>query len=166
MSFIFVQKYLLNCFILTIPVIIWNIALTNKLPKEFQPAVFRNKIPPILTYGENIFRVIVFLLTLFMPLSFSTIIQEEGLVIYLSGIILYFASWLQLIYLPNSKWSNSMFGFLAPAYTPLFWLIGIGLIGNSFYLHIPYRHWYFISISIIFLLFHNAHALIIYYRTH
>jgi len=166
MSFIPVQKYLLNCFVLTIPVLIWNIALTKILPKEYQPEIFWEKIPHKLTYGENIFRISVFLLALFMPISFSTIIQKEGLVIYLSGMILYLASWLLLIYSPNSKWSNSMFGFLAPAYTPLFWLIGIGLIGNSFYFNIPYRHWYFISISVIFLLFHNAHALTIYFRKH
>jgi hypothetical protein len=166
MSFIPIQKYLLNCFILTIPVLIWNIALTNKLPKVFQPEIFWEKISPFLTYGENIFRVAVFLLTLLMPLSFSTTSQKEGLIIYLSGMILYFASWLVLIYLPDSKWSNSILGFLAPAYTPLFWLIGIGLIGNSLYFNLPYRQWHFISISIIFLLFHNAHALTIFFRTH
>lgn len=53
MSFILIQKYLLNCFVLTVPVLVWNIALTNKLPKEFQPEKFWKNIPPILTYGED-----------------------------------------------------------------------------------------------------------------
>jgi hypothetical protein len=59
-----------------------------------------------------------------------------------------------------------VFGFLAPAYTPLFWLIGIGLIGDSFYFNLSFKRWFFICSSIIFLLFHNTHTAIIYSRTH
>jgi leucyl aminopeptidase len=70
-----------------------------------------------------------------------------------------------LINFPNSGWSNSIIGFTAPAYTPLFWLMGIGLIGNSFYFNLPYRPWYYISTSILFLIFHNFHAFTIYSRT-
>lgn len=161
-----IKKYLFNCFLLTLPIMIWNIVLTEELPPDFQPEIFWKDIPEFLTYGENISRTVVFMLSLLMPLSILTITQKKGLFMYIGGAILYFASWLALIYFPNSRWSNNIIGFMAPAFTPLLWLIGIGLIGNSFYFKLPYRRWFFISISILFLVFHNFHALTIYYRTH
>ncbi len=161
-----VKKYFINCFLLTIPILVWNLVMANKLPKDFQPEIFWKDIPSFLTYGENITRTVVFIFTLLMPLSISTMTQKRGLFIYVGGTILYFASWLVLIYFPNSAWSNSILGFIAPAYTPLFWLIGIGLIGDSFYFNLPYKRWFFILTSIIFLIFHNLHTITIYYRIH
>ncbi len=145
---------------------IWNIVWTSKLPKAFQSEVFWKDIPAFLTYGEKISRIAVFTLTLLMPLSIKTDLQRKGLFFYLSGTILYFASWLILIYFPDSGWSNSMLGFMAPAYTPLLWLTGIGLIGNAFYFNLPYRRLLFIFTSLLFLTFHNFHTLTIYFRTH
>lgn len=144
----------------------WNIALTNKLPKDFQPDIFWKDIPAVLTYAENISRTLIFMLTLLMPLSISTFKQKRGLILYVGGTILYFVSWLGLIYFPDSRWSSNAFGFMAPAYTPLLWLTGIGMIGNSFYFNLPYRRWFFILTAIIFLMFHNFHTMIIYLRTH
>ena len=161
-----IKKYLFNCFLLTLPILIWNIVLTKKLPKDFQPDIFWKDIPAFLTYGENISRIAVFMLSLLIPLSVSTIIQKRGLFLYIIGTILYFASWIALIYFPNTKWSHSALGFMAPAYTPILWLIGIGLIGNSFYFNLPYRRSLFILTSIVFLIFHNLHTLKIYFRTH
>lgn len=156
---------MLNCFLLMCP-IVWNIVLTKKLPLNFQPAVFWKDVPPYLTYGENISRTIVFVLTILMPLRISTKTQKRGLLLYFIGTMLYFASWIALIYFPDSNWSNHIIGFTAPAYTPLLWLTGIGFIGNSFYQNLPYKRWFFISLSIIFLIFHNFHTIIIYLRTH
>lgn len=161
-----IKKYSLNCFLLTLPIMIWNIVLTKQLPKDFQPEIFWKDVPVFLTYGENISRTLVFMLTLLMPLSILTNTQKKGLFLYVAGTVIYFASWLLLIYFPDSRWSNSIFGFMAPAYSPLLWLTGIGFIGNSFYFNLPYRRWFFISTSFIFLTFHNFHAITIYHRTH
>jgi len=109
-----VKKYLLNCFLLTLPIMIWNIVLTNKLPKDFQSEIFWKDIPTFLTYGENILRTMVFMLTLLMPLSISTIAQKKGLFLYVGGTMLYFVSWFALIYFPHSGWSTNIFGFMAP----------------------------------------------------
>ena len=160
------QKYLLNCFLLTLPILVWNIILTNKLPQTFHPEIFLNKIPAFLTYGENISRTVVFALTIFMPLRITTLLQKKGLILYVSGTLLYFLSWLMLIYFSNSHWSNSLLGFMAPAYTPLFWLLGIGLIGDSFYFNFPFKRWFFILTSIIFLIFHNLHTYMVFCITH
>jgi hypothetical protein len=166
MNIVLIKKYSLNCFLLMLPIMLWNILLTKRLPKDFQPEIFWKDISPYLMYGENISRTIIFLLTLLMPLSISNITQKKGLFLYLGGTILYFASWLVLIYFPNSSWSNNLLGFMAPAYTPLLWLTGIALIGNSFYFNFVYKRWIFILTSIIFLLLHNFHAITIFFRNH
>lgn len=160
------SNYFVNCFLLTLPVLVWDIVFANKLPVAFQPETFRNGIPPALTYGENILRTLVFIFTLLMPLRISTPVQKKGLILYTGGTFLYFSSWLVLIYFPDSAWSRSMPGFLAPAYTPLFWLAGIGLIGDSFYFGLPYRRWFIMLVLLIFLVLHNLHAYIIYIRAH
>ncbi len=160
-----IKSYILNCFLLTIPVLVWDIIFTNRLPKEFQSDIFWKDIPTIITYGENIFRTFLFLLLMLIPLTFSTKRQKRGLVIYLVGILFYFISWLVLIYYPNSIWSNSSLGFIAPAFTPLIWLIGIEFIGNTFYFKLPYNRIFLISAIIIFILFHCLHTIIVFYRT-
>lgn len=160
------KSYLINCFLLLLPVFVWNIIFINKLPKEFQAEVFWKDIPTFIKYAENSLRIFLFALTVFIPINISTTVQKKGLFLYLFGIILYFSSWLFLMYFPDLAISNSLLLFMAPAYTPLFWLVGIGLIGKSFYFNLPYKRWFFIMISILFLLFHNLHTYIIYLRTH
>lgn len=156
-------KYLFNCFVLTIPILIWNILLTDQLPKTTKPEILLQNISPIIIYGENIVRVIVFASMVFMPIQISKTIQKKGLLLFLFGTIIYFTSWLALIYYPDSLWSKSTLGVLSPAYTPVLWLIGIGLIGDTFYFNLPYKRWIFISLSIIFLVFHNIHTYKIYF---
>ncbi len=161
-----IKKYSLNCFLLTLPIMIWNIVLTNKLPKDFQPDIFWKDIPVLLIYAENTSRILVFIFTLLMPLSITTSMQKRGLILYVGGTIIYFVSWLVLIYFPDTRLSHNVFVFMAPAYTPLLWLTGIGLIGNSFYFKLHYRRSFFILAVVIFLMFHNFHTITIYLRTH
>lgn len=161
-----ISKYLINCFLLTIPILLWNIILANKLPKSSLPEIFLNNISSFITYGENISRTIMFILIFLMPLKILTTTQKKGVALFGAGTLVYFASWLILIYFPNSMWSKSVFGLLAPAYTPLFWLIGIGLIGDSLYFNIPYRRRIYFLVVIVFLIFHNWHTYLIYFRTH
>ncbi len=158
------KPYLLNCFILVIPILIWNILLTEKLPENYEPEVFSSGIPNALTYLENIFRFFLFVIAFLMPLSFHTKKQKIGLYVYLLGLIVYFASWIMLIYFPASIWSNSFMGFVAPAYTPVVWIAGIALIGDSFSFSIPYRRWIFITVSAVFLAAHISHAVMVYCR--
>ncbi len=160
------KSYWLNCFLLTIPVLIWNIALAEKLPQSFQPEIFWHQIPALLTVGENVSRLLVFILAALMPISYSWKNQIKGWAIYWAGIVLYFSSWLMLILLPNSPWSQSSLGFMAPAYTPLLWLLGIAFIGDSYYFNLPFRKWFFVAVSIVFLAFHNGHTYLIFTRTH
>jgi len=157
-----ITPYLLNCMWLLLPIMLWNIVFASKLPAAFQPETFEKNIPTVIVAGENFFRLVIFILPILMPLRCVTLAQKVGLGLYAAGIALYFLAWLALIYFPTSPWSLSAPGFLAPAYTPLIWLIGIGLIGSSLYFSSPYQPWMYIALAVIFVGFHVSHTALVY----
>ncbi|MBF0550856.1 MAG: hypothetical protein HQK60_10005 [Deltaproteobacteria bacterium] len=160
-----IAMYLSGCVLLTIPIMIWNAILADRLPRAYSDENFWKDIPPVIVYGENTFRILVFVLPVFMPLHIATPSQMTGLVIYLAGTLAYFSAWVAQLYFPQSAWSTSLMGFLAPAYTPLLWLTGIGLIGDSLYFPVPYRSWCYIVIAVLFVVFHCLHTRLVYLRT-
>lgn len=147
------MQYLYNCFILLIPIFIWNVLFTKSLPKNYTL-----KISDKLEVFENIFRILAFVIPLVMKISFETNIQKIGLGIYILGIIIYFISWLMQIYLVNSLWSRSIYGFLAPAYTTFIWFLGIALIGKQSYFNLPYLSIIYLIVAILFVAFHTLHT--------
>jgi hypothetical protein len=158
-------NYLLNGMLLLLPIMAWNLIFASKLPRLYTLEVFEKDIPTFITQGENIFRLIIFVLPLLMPLRIETSVQKLGAGLYIAGTLLYFLSWLMQIYFPQSSWSLSAFGSLALAYTHLLWLVGIGLIGSTFHFASPYRSWMYILLSMIFVTFHVSHAWTVYART-
>ena len=160
------MKYVFNCFLLTIPILLWDYLFTDRLPKAVEPERFWKEIPSYVIQIENISRLIMFVMISFMPINIVAPFQKKGLVLYIIGTLLYFAAWLLLMYFPNSVWGKSVLGLLAPAYTPLFWLIGIGLIGNSYFFNIPFKRWMYFMVVVIFIFFHNWHTYLIYFQTH
>jgi hypothetical protein len=152
------MNYLLNCLLLLLPIMAWNLFFANKLPLPYSEEVFSKDIPSFITSGENILRLFVFILPVLMPLRIETQSQKLGLLLYVIGTTIYFISWLVEVYFPHSAWSLSDWGFLAPAYTPLIWLTGIGLIGSAFYFSSPYKSWMYILLSMTFVGFHLFHA--------
>lgn len=157
-----IKPYLLNCFLLLIPLFAWNILLVDYLPKNYSPTIFEKDIPKFISYGENTLRFVVFVLPAFMIFSLKTSIHKIGLAVYLIGILIYFMSWgIQIVY-PHSAWSTSAIGFTAPAFTTIIWFIGIGLIGNKSYLKIPHLSAIYISFSILFAAIHTTHAYLVF----
>jgi len=152
---------------LTFPPLFFSLSLMNYLPAPLTPALFNNDIPEILLNTENIVRILVFAMPAFFSIGISTKTQKQGLVFYLSGVALYCMSYGALIVFPESAWSTSMIGFTATAYTNLFWLIGLGLLGDKFYFpaRLHYRPVIFISTGAIFLIFHIMHVIIVYQRS-
>ena len=142
----------------------WNVVFASKLPRGFSPEFFEKDIPAFITNGENFFRLVIFVLPLLMPLQISTQSQKIGLGLYIVGTLIYFLSWVMQMYFPQSGWSMSAWGFLAPAYTPLIWLIGIGLMGSSLYFPSPYKVWMYMAVSALFLGFHVLHTALVYSR--
>jgi hypothetical protein len=55
-------------------------------------------------------------------------------------------------------------GGMAPVYTPLIWLVGIGLIGDTLFLPGGYSPWVHIGLSAAFPAFPNIHAWVVYKR--
>ncbi|MGA2349589.1 MAG: hypothetical protein ABSF70_04075 [Terracidiphilus sp.] len=161
-----ILHFLRNCFWLIVPVMLMNVLLMGKLPKMYQSEVFSRSIPVWVVAGENIFRLGIFVLPLLMQLQITRPGQKTGIVLYLAGLILYFSSWAMQIWFPNNQWSASRWGFMAPSYTPLVWLIGIALVGDSLYVPIYYSPWIYIGLSAVFLIFHNLHTWIVYTRAH
>jgi len=157
-------KYLWNGILLTIPILLWNVVFASRLPIQFLPDIFWKNIPDVVKYGENILRTVVLVMPLFFSIGISTKTQKQGLAWYLAGTAIYFLAWVPQLFFPASAWSTSMIGFLAPAYTPLLWLTGIGLLGEKFYFSVRYRPIYYIVPSVLFLIFHITHTTIVYLR--
>jgi hypothetical protein len=59
---------------------------------------------------------------------------------------------------PKSSWSSSIFGFMAPSYTPLIWLIGLALLGEPLVNSMRYLPWMYGAVSVLFILAHSLHA--------
>ncbi len=159
------REYVPSCGLLTIPILVWNMAFTGLLPPALGSQEFWCHIPPMVTYGENLLRLTVLILPFLTPLDLRTVSQRRGLTLFTVGMVVYFLAWLALILFPQSRWSLSWTGFLAPAYTLLLWLAGLGLIGRRLYWPGPHRclmyHW----LAAGFTAFHGGHASIVYART-
>jgi len=157
--------YLHNCFWLLLPILTFNLLFTRQLPPAYQMNIFWRDIPKAISVPEKFLRTLVMILPIFMRLQLSTPHHRLGLGLYLTGLLCYFASWTALIAAPWSSWSISAIGFLAPAYTPIAWLAGIGMIGDTLqFSGVPYSPWIYWGISGLFLAFHNLHAFVVYSR--
>lgn len=157
-----------NCIWLTFPPLLFSLYLMDFLPAELTPAQFNKDIPYLLIYGENIMRILVFAIPIFFSIGLSTKTQKIGLILYLAGVALYYLSYWALIVFPDSTWSTSMIGVVATAYTNLFWMIGLGLLGEkfNFLIRLRYRSIFYIAPVIIFLIFHIIHVVIVYQRSY
>jgi hypothetical protein len=147
------RLHLVSCFWLLIPIFVWNAVFTSRLP---QPGFKSDAgVPRRVLVAEQVLRIVVFIWPLFLPLRWGDPLSRAGLILFVEGLLLYFASWLPLIYRAETAWSRSAAGLLAPACTPLLWLAGIALVGGS---------WPYALLSLLFVgvhLYHNilAHGL-------
>ena len=139
----------LNCIWLLLPVFAWNAVFASRLPQEG----FKSDagVPRPILWTENLLRVAVFIWPLLLPLSWHDPQSRAGLALYALGVLIYFASWLPLMYRPEAAWSKSAAALLAPAYTPLIWLAGIALVGGS---------WPYALVSLLFVSVHVYHNIL------
>jgi hypothetical protein len=140
---------LLNCFWLLLPIFAWNAVFSPRLPQ----AGFKSDagVPKSILVVEQVLRVAVFIGPLFLPLRWGDPLSQAGLILFVQGMLLYFASWLLLIYRPETAWSRNAAGLLAPACTPLFWLAGVALVGGS---------WPYALLSLLFVGVHVYHNIL------
>jgi hypothetical protein len=159
------EHYALSCGLLLLSAIAWNILLAKRLPPAFQPNEFEHDIPVPLVFAENGLRVAVFALPFLMPLDIAVPGVGRALLLYAVGTLLYFASWLALIWFPGSRWSRWPLGFAAPAYTPLLWFLGIALLGDRLFWDTFYRGWMYLVLCVAFLTVHITHTMRVYFRS-
>lgn len=139
----------LNCIWLLLPIIVWNAVFTSRLSQEGFKSDAGVPKPVLLT--ETVLRIAVFVWPLFLPLRWREPPSLAGWLLFAAGTLIYFASWLPLIYRPEAAWSKSAAGLLAPAYTPLLWLVGIAVIGGS---------WPYALLSLLFVAVHVYHNIL------
>ncbi len=155
------MNYLINCFLLIFPVILWNYFFFEDLPNPYQEAFFWKDIPAYISVPENILRIPLFVLPYLMKIQ----ADEKKLVFYFITLTLYMASWCMQIYFPESAWSESVIGFTAPAFSALFIILSIGFIGKqAVFEKFPRMDLVYFSIGIPFIIFHTWHAYLIYSR--
>ena len=145
-----------------IPVLVWNTLFTGSLPADYSSKSRWDNIPLPIAVCENVLRTVVFLMPLFMPLSLHSDFQKVGLAVYVPGVLLYFTSWLLQMKYPTSTWSKSAVGFMAPAYTCIFLLIGIGMMGEKLFVAIPYHFAIYLALSTAFAFVHSWHAYLVF----
>lgn len=138
---------LLNCLWLMLPLLVWNIILGPRI-KDAR-ITSDGYSPRLLLLAENVIRIIVFMLPLLLPLQLKDIISKAGLWIYIAGTLIYFVSWLPFLFAPQSVWSNSAAGLLAPRLTPYLSFLGVAIIGQS---------WLYAVIAGLFIILHTWHG--------
>jgi len=154
-----ILHYIFNCFLLLIPVFIWNLALAKALPPAYQKKNWDN-VPKPLTIAENVLRTFVFVSCVLLQLEIKQRIQSTGLAIYMGGLIVYFASWILQIRSAKIRSMKGIFAFAAPAYTSFIWLYGIALIGQRLIIDVAYTYWIYVLLSLAFAAVHTSHSII------
>ena len=118
---------LLNNGLFLIPPLLWNIVFATKLPKTY----YEGTAPAALTVVENVFRTATMLYPVFIPVDTDNPGFYAGLATYSIGLALYFGSWSIMMFSERDDLKQNAFIKLAPAYTPIIWLIGISLMSGS-----------------------------------
>lgn len=152
---------------LTFPPLFFSLSLMLIVPAAITPAQFNYGIPDVVVKGEIIGRIFVFAMPAFFSIGLTTRTQQRGLALYLAGVSLYYLSYGTQNFFPEIAWSKSMIGFAASAYTNVFWMIGLGLLGEKFYFpaRLRYRPILYIAPVVFFVGFHVTHAVIYHQRS-
>ena len=139
---------LLNCFWLILPLLACNMLLGARITDARVTSDADS--PKWLLIAENLSRILVFAFPLLLPLQFTAAWSKAGFGIYIIGTLVYFTTWLALIFAPHSDWTNSPAGLLAPRLTPFLSFLGIALIGQA---------WPYGLVAAVFILIHTWHGI-------
>lgn len=161
-----IAPYMLNCGLLMLPILLWNAALSSQLRGPWSADVFWHAIPFALSAIENSSRWLVTALPFLMRLELRSSIQVRGLIVFHVGVAAYAASWVAILLAPDSAWSTSVVGFVAPAGTPAIWLLGLAMLGQRLHCGQAYRWWMYLVPATVFVIAHVTHAALVYTRLH
>ena len=146
-----------------IPILIWNWMFYGFLPSAYQEGGGWEVFPSFLVMAESVLRIITFGLLAFMVLEVESRFQYAGLLIYYGGVILYLIVWTFQMVHPDARWSQSLIGFSALAWSPLLWLIGIGMMSKVYLKKYSILLPIYYIVATLFILVHTLHALIVFF---
>lgn len=153
-----------NGALLIAPPMVITFGLWSVLPAAYSPDIFWTGIPKWLGLLENAFRLLVFSFPGILYFGRKETGQSLGWYLYAGGLVVYLASYLLQIIFPHSVWSQSLIGFTAPAWSTLFWLVGIGLVCVRSWLPIPWHRAIYLCSAFFFLIFHVGHTGLVYFN--
>ena len=159
-------RYWSSCGLLLLPILAWNAAFVGRLPPAMAQAALWDNIPSGLALAEALLRIPVFGLPFLMPLALQTQGQRLALAGFVVGVLVYFGSWCALMLAPASAWSTRVWGFLAPAYTPALWLLGLAALGRRLFWGRRYRRWMYAALAALFLDVHLTHSRLVFRQVH
>ena len=143
------KRILTNGFTLLVPVLLWNLLFAAQLPHDAYSS--NAGLAPWLTVVETALRIAVFGFPLLLTMKLTTRTHKLGLALYLIGSLLYYGAWVVEIVWPGSSLAGHTAVILAPYTTPLIFMTGIGLMGDSLL---------YIAISVVFTIVHTFHGLV------
>ena len=151
-----IQYFYRNSFLLFIPVILINILFTKYLPEYYLKNISHIIIPI-----EMVVRVILMALSTIMIIDIKDRIGKTGVIIYITGFVIYVISYFILINYSDTVVGKNMILQLSGYWTAMIWLIGIGVIGKKLFVKIPYHYTLYIVLSILFGIVHTYHGYIL-----
>lgn len=150
---------------LWVPALVASFAFWPHLGAAYQPDVFWQDIPAWLGFTENAARIGVISLSALLVFERGSRNQTFGWACYILGLAAYVGCQVAIVMAPTSLWATSIFGFLAPAYTPAIWIFSIALTAErSVLLQFYFVRVWFACLASIFLVAHIAHASIVFTR--
>lgn len=149
-------------FLLVVPAMAITFPLGPHLPAAYDGVSFDRGIPAWLSAAENLLRIVVFGVPVLLRFGRRAPLQPLGWFLYGVGLMLYLGSYLGQILAPTSGWSTGMVGFTAPAWTPLIWLIGVGLVCTETWVGIAWNRAVYPLLAMAFVALHGAHAYLAY----
>ena len=146
-----------NCFLFFIPVILFDILFTKYLPELYLKNISHTIVPI-----ETAVRILLIALSSIMKINIQNRKGKIGVLIYITGLFLYFVSYFVLINHADAVVGKNMILHLSGYWTAMIWLIGIGLIGNRLFVKIPYHYSLYIILSILFGMMHTYYGYILF----
>ena len=119
------QRIIRNGFVLVVPLLLWNAIFWPRLPAF---AGGRGEVPGWISVPETALRLGVFVLPLFLSLRAEGPARTRGGALYLSGLIIYFASWIP--WLQGVELQSVLF-LVGPYSTPMLVFAGIAALCRS-----------------------------------
>jgi len=137
---------LTNIYWYLIPILLFNVFFAPKLTTVGY-LVTPNDIG-ILKYVELVLRISIWALPLLIFVDYNNPKFKFYLIYFILGVLLYFASWLLIIYFPTSPVTLSWWIQLGPAYLPVIWLISLALMSKN--------GLWFMPVSVVFCIVHTV----------